>query len=931
MSDDSAYLQSVFLLEAWDTVEAFQALPPRLREAGGLTADELDGLAIGAHKLKGAASMHGLSHIVALALHLERLAGGTVAGLMDEARADALDDHLALLSSLLDSVSAIGSDDDRGALSALATRHGHLEAAPREVDPRVTRMIAGVEQFRRDNQEALEYFLPEASDHLDAIDDALLQLEREGQSEEQVDRLFRAVHTLKGAAYIVGCDPVGDVAHELEDRLVPIRDAVAPLDGTTLELLFYGAGGLRTLVLATAGKPPQDLEERLARALGGLTGGAAPLRSEHEPVPLSDVPASRPADSAAPIADAAPVPTVRVRLDRLERLMNAVGELVLTRARLERRLEYLTGLSRDLTFARGRMTGAVREFEQRHEFTRMGKGGVPGGLGDEPAPRLRMTDLSEVFSELEFDRYDDFNLFARRASEISADLSEVQQQMQGAILGLTEETSTLQQLTRAMRGEVTRARMLPLSPLYIRLERQVREQALTLGKQVAIETLGGTVEMDSRAVHELADCLLHLVQNALVHAIEPGDERIALGKAPVGTIRVRAEQQGPMMLVEVQDDGRGLDPAVIRATAVARGFLAAEAAAELTEAETIELIFQPGFSTASEVTTAAGRGVGLDAVRTGLSRLRGQIRVASVLGEGTRFQIQLPLTVAITDALLVRSAGRTFALPLSLVREVREVPGDLIAADGTGRIRSPDGELLAAFGLEDLLGMPRTPQGAMRPLLVVAAGERRFGIAVDGLLGREEAVIKSLGGFLEGSGPYGGAMISAAGEVVLVLDPPALLAYQGDSAPVTTETMVAAPTEPEQGPARQRVLLVDDSVSVRRAVAGMLERGGFEVHTASDGIDALDRLDATTVDLVLTDLEMPRLNGYELLQDIRRRPATRHLPVVVLTSRSGSKHESLARQLGASRFVAKPVQEDQLVALVRGVVAAAPATLSGVA
>lgn len=918
MSDDREYLRSVFLMEAWDTLETLQPAVAALRRLEGASPEELDALAIATHRLKGAAALHELPRVAALSARLERLVGGAVAGEVDDVRAGAMEDYLALLGRLLEVVTVTGADQDDGAVSELAERHGFLEAPPRQVDSRVTTMMAQLETFRRENPEVLEYFLPETSDHLDVIDDALLALERQGWTADEGDRLFRAVHTLKGAAYVVACDPIGDLAHELEDRLVEIREERDQLTPDTLQSLFFGAGGLRALATALSGKEV-ELEARLIRAVAALRGAPPPSPSAGA-APAEPV-AAEPAAPApeAPAAPAeAPVPTVRVRLDRLERLMNAVGELVLTRSRLERRLARLESLGNDLTFARGRMTDAVREFEQRHLFTRMAGEGQAAEAGE--GPRLPATDLATVFSELEFDRYDDFNLFARRATEISADLSEVQQQVLGAIRGLVDESTALQQLTRSLRGEVTRARLLPLTPLFVRLERQARELGMALDKPVDLVTEGGAVELDSRVVHELADALLHLVSNALTHGLEPEADRVALGKPPRGTVRIRAEQQGARILLEVEDDGRGIDLASVRRVAVERGFVSAAQAGDLSEGETIGLLFRPGFSTAQSVSTSAGRGVGLDAVRTKLRALRGEIRVVSSLGHGTKFRIALPLTVAITDALMLRVGGQTLGLPLTVVREIRQIDPSEFGEDGEARYRSPEGDLQPAFRLEDLLGLPASPATPQRPLVVVAAGERTYGLAVDEVVGKEEAVFKSLGRFLEESGPYGGAMLTGAGDIVLILDPLLLWGYR-DAAGLPT--IAETPASVLEG-GRRRVLLVDDSISVRRVVGSMLDRGGFEVLTATDGIDALERLGGESVDIVLTDLEMPRLNGFELLQDIRRRAATRHLPVVVLTSRSGAKHETLARQLGASRFIAKPVQEDELVATVQGALAAGP-------
>jgi chemosensory pili system protein ChpA (sensor histidine kinase/response regulator) len=459
--------------------------------------------------------------------------------------------------------------------------------------------------------------------------------------------------------------------------------------------------------------------------------------------------------------------------------------------------------------------------------------------------------------------------------------------------------------------------MVPIGKLFARFPRRVRDLAVSTGRTVRLEISGETVEVDSAIVEQIADPLLHIVQNAVVHGIEPTAERLAQGKLAEGRVALSAYQRGGAVIVEVEDDGHGIDVAAVRELAIRRGMLTPEAAARLGDRETLSLLFVPGFSTASSVTDVAGRGVGLDVVRTNIGRVNGEVDVETVPGAGTRFTLRLPLALAISDALLVRSGGETLAVPLNAVRQIVPRRPQDIRGTGDGEMVRVEGQLLDLHRLARILGLDAgSEEPPVRPVLVVRTGGRSFAVAVDAIVGKEEIVIKPLGGLLAALPPFGGATITGEGRVVLVLDPARLLALaESGAAP-----RPPAPRAP-QSPAGEirRVLLVDDSVSVRRFVGHMLQKAGFEVLTANDGAEALERLAATTVDVVLTDLEMPRVNGYELIEDLRRRASTREVPVVVLTTRAGEKHWALARRLGVRHYVTKPVDEQAFVRLVADV------------
>jgi len=359
-----------------------------------------------------------------------------------------------------------------------------------------------------------------------------------------------------------------------------------------------------------------------------------------------------------------------------------------------------------------------------------------------------------------------------------------------------------------------------------------------------------------------------------------------------------------------------MDPVLLRERAALQGFLSPEAAAALGDREALALVFLPGFSTAGEVTATSGRGVGMDVVRTNVGRIHGEIDLQSEPGSGTRITIKLPLTVVISDALLVRAGGETFAVPMHAIRTILQVrPADIERRGDRERI-TVEQEAAELVRLDRVLELPAGRPAERQPVLVLRSGVRPLAVAVDELLGKEDVVIKSLGGLLERVGPFAGATVSGAGRVILLVDP-SRLAEAAETARQAGRAGARARGTGRGSAKKQarRILLVDDSISIRKFVGQMLEKAGFEVVTANDGAEALRRLSDTAVDAVITDLEMPRVSGYELIEDLRARASTRALPVVVLTTRAGAKHVNLARRLGIAHYVTKPVDEEAFVRL----------------
>ena len=963
----------IFLMEAWDTAGALEEGLDQLTGAEAPAAATLAPLGVLAHRLKGSAALYGFPGVSDLAGAAERLLERAAAASAEERARTAgfLGGLVGLLKEVFDGISAVGVEDAArvgefkarypaflASAPAAARAIGAMPSAPAAGPAPVRSPIAAaLDRFFADGNEVLEYFLPEATEHLEAMTTALLAVEGGARDEETLATVFRSVHTLKGAAYTVGCAPIGDAAHQIEDLLGAVRENRLAMTSAVTEAIFVGTTAIKQVLqtgtavssetaLALEGAT-QDLRALMASAVGDspvmaqedpLTSVAAP---EVETVPASPAPPLVPVlpglvrpeflarlealpRPALRSVSAPTGPSIRVAVERLDTLMNLVGELMIARSRLDRRLGQLDQVSQLLLVSRTRLGQVGRDFEfRRHALGMPPRATEAGGPVRDAVGDLR--DLSELFAELEFDRYDDVNILARSVAEMSADVGEVQIQHAALLRSIREDTAQVQRLTAALRKEITRARMVPVGRLFTRVAQQVREAARATGKAVALTVRGETAEVDNSVIEQIADPLLHLIQNAIGHGIESTDERERLGKPAQGRLTLSASQAGGFILVEVEDDGRGIDADLLRRRAVERGLLLAGEAAALSDRDALNLIFVTGFSTAAAITRTSGRGVGLDVVRTNVSRLDGEIHVETEPGRSTRFTLKVPLTVAIADALMVRCGPETLAFPLTAVSVMRPVaPSEIVTAGGRDSVRLDD-QVLDLVRLDRVLALKATRPSRRLPVVVLRGGGKPFGVVVDELLGKEEIVIKSLGTLLEGVGPFSGATISGEGRVILLLDPTRLREAAATSPAMPTTT---SREEERADEARSRILLVDDSVSIRKFVGQMLEKAGFDVLTAVDGQDAIQQLTEQTVDVVITDLEMPRVNGYALIEDLRRRSTTREVPVIVLTTRAGAKHVGLARRLGVRHYVAKPVEEQSFIRLVASVTSVPEAVLA---
>jgi chemosensory pili system protein ChpA (sensor histidine kinase/response regulator) len=795
--------------------------------------------------------------------------------------------------------------------------------------------------------EVLEFFVPEAEEHLQAVTECLLALEA-APNPEEIHRLFRSMHTVKGSAAQVGLHRLSAVAHRVEDLIGQLRDGTLQPNAEIVDICLESIDVLKKLLhhrWTSAVEMAAAVDPLLARISelvpeAAAEGAAASANDGTQSETLE--PAAKVAAPRLPASQALPqVKSVRISLERLDRMMNAVGELVINRTRMLGRLSELAKLVEVLTFSKGRLADKVSEFQDKHEFSRLHVGLIPGsqppqmdtfGGSFKSMPAIMSNDLLE-FSELEMDRYDDVNILSRSLTEISADVTEVLTQLEGFMGRVDSDIDEFTKLAHHLQDEITAARMVPIGNLYTRLSRTVRDAAKATGKPVDLTLEGADTELDNNIIQHISDSLIHLVRNAVAHGIESAESRHSVAKPEKGHIAVRAYHRGNHIFVEVEDDGRGIDYERVRRGVIESGELSPVAAGELSERELREYLFRPGFSTASSMTELAGRGVGLDVVRSNVHALNGEIEVRSELGRGACFTVKVPLTLIISQALFVRCGTATFALPLTFVEEIRRLRPEEIEDVGGKLLTRVRGAVTEVVRLDLQLALPPLePLNGYFHIVIVKVAGKHVGVVVEEVLGKDEIVIKNLGDYLRRIKLFPGTTIAPDGSLILLIDlnrlvsadtverhalpssSPAARVFAPGAEAVAAGSIPAEAVDPVEN---DRVVVVaDDSISVRKFVGRMLEKAGYSVKLASDGLEASEIIAQVGCHLIITDLEMPRMNGYELLAHLRQDPATRRIPVLVVTSRAGAKHRDRALKEGASGFLTKPVQEDQLIATV---------------
>ena len=615
------------------------------------------------------------------------------------------------------------------------------------------------------------------------------------------------------------------------------------------------------------------------------------------------------ADKPAGVAGAA---AVRVRAVLLDRLVNNAGEVSITRSRIDSNVRLLQGSLSELTDSLERMRRQLRDIELQAET--------------QISSRMEAAKAAaQTFDPLEMDRFTRFQELTRFMAESVNDVATLQRSLQRTLQSAEDELAAQARLTRELQDDLLRTRMVEFESMADRLYRTVRQAARDTAKQVRLDIIGGGIEIDRGVLERMAGSFEHLLRNSVAHGVETPAEREQAGKEAGGLITVTVAQSGNEVAVEVADDGGGLNLARIRQRAIERGLLAADGQA--SDAELSQLIFAAGFSTAESVTELAGRGVGLDVVRAEVNAMGGRIETTSEPGRGSRFRLLLPLTTAVTQVVMLRCGSMQVAVPSPLIELVRRMPtAEVEAAYASGRLDFK-GQPLPFFWLASLLqaGTRGPDSGRNQSVVIVRSAAQRVAVHVDEVVGNQEVVVKNVGPQLSRLPGLAGVTLLPSGAVALIYNPVALATVYAQTAQALAAQPALQVPVGQIPPAAERapmVMVVDDSLTVRRVTQRLLVREGYRVVTAKDGLDALERLAEERPVVLLSDIEMPRMDGFDLVRNVRADPRLKGLPVVMITSRIAQKHRDYAAELGVDHYLGKPYSEEELLSLVSGYVRA---------
>ncbi len=758
------------------------------------------------------------------------------------------------------------------------------------------------------DSELVEIFNEEAVDILESMEQTLVNWRNNPADTRGLKDIQRSLHTLKGGARMAGAMGIGDVSHNMESLLRKVEEGEMAPDADLFDLLDDVHDALVSAIDQLQNKQPisadlAGLNGKLLGRLGGAAEGQANGGSPGEYVAAEA--ASREADEADFLRRMGPAgdkperrEQIKVQTRLLNSLQNYAGEVSIARSRMEQQIfgfrEHLSELNRNVA----RFRDQIRELEIQSESQILYRAEHQGTL------------TNSDFDPLEFDRYSKLQHLSRSLAETLHDLSTIQTTLNNFA---GEAETVLQQQARVntdLQEGLMRTRMISFSTQTARLRHIVRQTARELGKRAELHITGNEVEVDRNVLERMIGPFEHMIRNALDHGIESELERKRANKPLTGKITIHTSHEGSEIVIRFSDDGGGLNVGAIRNQAIARGLMNPNA--NLSEEEIMQFILLSGFSTAQKVTHLSGRGVGMDVVHNEVKQLGGTITVETERGVGTTFIIRLPLTLSITQALMVYVGDQTFAVPLASIVNILEVPIEKLSSISMGEkpLLHHQDQVYPFMHLGSRLGFPSTPQSKKVPVLLAKSGARQIAIQVDGLGGTREVVIKSVGPQLSEIKGLAGATILGDGRVVLILDIGGLW-ISDDAIHVVRAHKAAERLEPERS--RPLIMVVDDSLTVRKITSRHLQKQGMDVLVAKDGLDAVEQLRQQIPDVMLVDIEMPRMDGYELTTNVRSDPTLKHIPIIMITSRAGAKHKDRAMQLGVDIYMSKPYQEDDLL------------------
>lgn len=751
-----------------------------------------------------------------------------------------------------------------------------------------------------DPKKYISIFREEADEHLTSLGLGLLELEQRSSDKELIHELLRNAHTLKGSAKMLGFNHIGEVAHKMEDIFKAVECGSLSINASLIDVLLLGTDTIRDIVekISTQDNPVIDVSDTVG-ALEKVMSVTSPTTNEdiketpkakvfaseeaekpqekksrkrkrknveeigakiHAPLTETRISTIECAQEATPKVETRYIgsttrETIRVDTWKLDDLLNLAGELLINKIKLESKLHQLRMLLEGL--------GKFKNLSQN---------------GGDPAEKSQR--ISEFMQSLH------------------DSLDTIYQEM-------SEDVVELDIFSQEIRNNAFSLRVIPASTLFDEFQRTVRDFSKELSKEIQLKVTGGETELDKQLLEELKPALIHLIRNSCDHGIEPPDIREAIGKNREGLIHINAYHKGHNVIVEITDDGKGIDVAKVKETAVKRGLVDEKTAREMSDEDAIYFILQPGFTTAPIITDFSGRGVGMDVVKTNMERIKGDLTIETELGKYTKVTLTAPLTLSIINALLVKANNDIYAIPLTFVEEAVRVPAHAVFSEAGKDVFSLRGSIVPLVKLSELLGtsdkmMELLPEKI--PVVVLKFRNQKLGLIVQQFLRDQEIVVKSMGEFLSGTMFTSGATILRQGEPAIILN--------------VFDIFTAAEKLPRAGLREQwekekkergqaRILVVDDSITTRIMEKSILEAHGYQVDLAVSGEEAEEKLAKETYDLIVTDVEMPGINGFELTQRIRNSDKTAEIPVIIVTSLASDEDKRKGIEVGAQAYIVK--------------------------
>lgn len=756
--------------------------------------------------------------------------------------------------------------------------------------------------------ELMPVFVEEGRELLPTLSTSLRRWAAEPEEAQLRAQALRALHTLKGSARLAGALRLGEQAHRMESGIESL--GLGPIDSAQLEPCLIQLDQLNAMFGALELVDSQGTAPTAAPIVGLM----------HPPTALPDheVPGLPKSPVSVPAARNLVSQSVRVRAQILDRLIDQSGEVMISRSRVDGRVAQLRTALGDLGRNLERLRQQLRDLELQADL--------------QMQSRLKQTqEAAQLFDPLEFDRFTRVQEVSRMMAESVSDIEEVQRSLQSSVDGAHDDLFAQGRRAKELQHDLLRMRLIEFEGISDRLYGVVRQGAKDTGKQIRLDIVGGSIEIDRGMLDRMTPAFEHLLRNAIAHGIETPAVRLALGKPATGCLSIEVHQDGSDVSVKFSDDGAGLQLEKIRARAIAANLLAPEQT--LSQADAAKLLFIPGFTTAEQVTELAGRGIGMDVVLSDVSAVGGRIETVSAPGVGTSFTVVFPLTTAVTQVVMLRVGTVTIGVPANLLETVLRIPTPILkSAYASESLMDGDRPALPFFWAGALLNVSsRSNEVTLRQnaVAVIRSAGQRIALHVDEVVGSREVVVKNLGPQLAGLPGLAGMSVVASGAVVLIYNPVALASLYGDAArnrqadtlldgaellSAHSGVEISPRSALEQAPL---VLVVDDSITVRRVTQRLLKREGFRVVLAMDGLQALELLRDELPVVVLSDIEMPRMDGLDLARNIRRDPALAELPIIVITSRIAQKHRDHAAALGVNHYLGKPYSESELLSLIR--------------